>query len=65
MAELDGKVAVITGASRGIGRACALKLAEHGAKIAFNYLTNEAKAKEVQDELKKAIEKKAKESSKK
>lgn len=49
MLELEGKVAVVTGASRGIGRACALKLAEHGAKVAFNYLSNEAKAKEVHD----------------
>jgi enoyl-[acyl-carrier protein] reductase III len=37
--------ALITGASRGIGRGIALKLAEHGVKVAVNYLHNEAAAK--------------------
>ena len=35
--NLDGKTAVVTGASRGIGRAVALELARHGAKIVVNY----------------------------
>ncbi|HKW97386.1 MAG TPA: SDR family oxidoreductase [Bryobacteraceae bacterium] len=43
---LEGKYALITGSSRGIGRGIALKLAEQGAKIAINYLRNEAAAKD-------------------
>ena len=35
MKLLEGKTAVVTGAARGIGKAIALKLAEHGANIAF------------------------------
>ncbi len=44
---LEGKVAIITGGSRGIGRAIALKLAFYGADIAVIYTANEEKAKEV------------------
>ena len=50
---LDGKVALITGASRGIGRAIALKLAAEGAKVAINYAGNTAKAEEVKAEIEK------------
>jgi 3-oxoacyl-[acyl-carrier protein] reductase len=46
-AELIGKVALVTGASRGLGKAIALKLASMGAKIAVNYLSNETEAAKV------------------
>ena len=46
------KVAIVTGASRGIGRACAIKLAEKGYTVVINYASNEAKAKEVLDIIK-------------
>ncbi len=50
--NLQGKVALITGGSRGIGKAIALKLAQLGADIIINYSSNEAKAKEVVNEIK-------------
>ncbi|MBN1188524.1 MAG: 3-oxoacyl-[acyl-carrier-protein] reductase [Dehalococcoidales bacterium] len=42
--ELAGKTALVTGASRGLGRAIAVKLASLGAKVAVNYLSNEEAA---------------------
>lgn len=42
--SLQGKLALITGSSRGIGRGIALKLAEHGVKIAVHYYENEQAA---------------------
>jgi len=45
--SLESKVAVVTGSSRGIGRAIALRLAADGAKIVINYRSNEAAANEV------------------
>jgi len=46
MIDLSGKSAVVTGGSRGIGRAIALRLATQGADIAFSYRGNEAAAKD-------------------
>jgi 3-oxoacyl-[acyl-carrier protein] reductase len=45
--KLQGKAALVTGASRGIGRAIALGLASHGATVVIGYLTNDARAGEV------------------
>lgn len=46
---LDGKVAMVTGASRGIGRSVAIALAKAGAKVIINYAGNVVAAQEVKD----------------
>lgn len=47
MVDLSGKVAIVTGSSRGIGKGIAVKLAEYGAKVTINYVSNEAEANKI------------------
>ncbi len=49
--ELAGKVALVTGASRGIGKACATALAQRGASIVLNYVANQDAAEATKTEL--------------
>ena len=51
MGLLDNKVIIITGASRGIGKAIAQECVQQGAKVAFTYLSSEEKAKALESEL--------------
>src|ERR1700754_2812764 len=51
MKLLNNKVAIVTGASRGIGEAIALKFAEHGANVAFTYLSSDERAKALEAKL--------------
>lgn len=53
MGRVEGRTALVTGASRGIGRAIAIELAREGAKVAVNFARNEAKAQEVAEEITK------------
>ncbi|WP_064093743.1 3-oxoacyl-[acyl-carrier-protein] reductase [Rossellomorea aquimaris] len=50
--HLEGKVALVTGASRGIGKEIALELAREGCNVVVNYAGSEAKANETVDEIK-------------
>lgn len=52
MKLLEGKTAIITGASRGIGKGIAQVFAQHGANVAFTYSSSEAAANELENELK-------------
>ncbi|WP_379070837.1 glucose 1-dehydrogenase [Mesorhizobium sp. UC22_110] len=49
--QFEGKTAIVTGSSRGIGRAIAERLADDGAGVVINYLENESRAREVVDEI--------------
>ena len=51
MTSLHGKVALVTGSSRGIGRAIAVELGRQGAAVAVNYLENQSRAKEAVEEI--------------
>jgi len=52
MSKLNGKIAVVTGGSRDIGRAIAIKLAKEGANVVVNYFNTEAGALETVEEIK-------------
>lgn len=53
MRLLEGKTAIVTGAARGIGEAIAIRFAEHGANVAFTYVSDSSaeKAKNLEDKL--------------
>ena len=54
MFDLTGKVALVTGGSRGIGRSASLALAKRGAHVVINYVSNEGAAREVDEQIQAA-----------
>lgn len=54
MRDLEGKVAIVTGGTRDIGRSCSIKLAEAGAKVVVNYHSNKAAGEETVATIEKA-----------
>src|SRR5205814_277806 len=54
MAKLSGKVAVVTGASKGIGAAIAEKLGSEGAKVVVNYARDKAGAQRVVEKIRQS-----------
>ncbi|HEY6711461.1 MAG TPA: SDR family NAD(P)-dependent oxidoreductase, partial [Rubrobacter sp.] len=50
----DGRVALVTGGGRGIGRAVAARLANEGANVAISYRSNDTAAEEVAEEVRTA-----------
>ena len=53
--SLNGKIALVTGGTRGIGREIDLALAEEGTKVAITYTSSEDKALAVVDEIKERV----------
>ena len=51
MKLLENKVVIVTGGSRGIGEAIAIKMAEHGATVAFTFVSSEEKARALETKL--------------
>ena len=51
MKLLEGKIALVTGASKGIGRSIAFRFAEHGANVAFTYLSSVEQGQALEAEL--------------
>ena len=54
MSNLNGKVAIVTGGTRDIGRSCSIKLAKAGAKVVVNYCNNKAAGEETVATIEKA-----------
>ncbi len=54
MKLLEGKVALVTGASRGIGKAIAKTFVDHGATVCFSYASSDEKARALEAELSEA-----------